>query len=898
MTKFIKVSILYILIFLPSFIYCQQSAVYVEWNDVNPNGIIEISNGTLKKISISEGVGKVKGNFFSFANSKRNCRIMLEITDANLNAGSNPTIVHIKTQKKPFSFFLRDIDKKYPVYIPDYNVVVTTSDDERSFQDIAKTITNQNLQTNLTRINNEPEESFKSASLQTRNQAVPTMLGLSRDMRKFEMRDNITNPESEMHVIKPINAGSGLNYSNFHNVEYAYIMGRGQGVTNDLERKLEENVLPILKSQFVDGGIKYVSTSFVSLEKSKFDAENLKGTDFLIADGHSAGNMFTNKQKTEFEEKLKSSVNFEETVLYHRTIASNISSVPRYAWFKTLRPGSWWSAGIEYFFNRETGFSFYDDKRIFCVSKLDGKPLQDEEIAVLIQPGQKIVFEFYLPHQPISKERADELSKQSFDIRYIESKKFWHDRLAKAANVQLPEERITNMIKAGLLHIEQNTYGKEPNGTLTPTIGIYSPIGTESAPIIQFYNSMGMHDEARRSLMFFLDKQHDDGLMQNFGGYMVETGAVLWSIGEYFRYTKDADWIRSIQSKLLKSCDFLLNWRNRNKKPELKGKGFGMIDGKVADPEDHFHQYMLNAYAYIGIKRIAEVLENIAPEESQRLLKEAHEWREDIRESLFQNMANSPVVPLGDGTWVSTVPPWTELIGLRALHIIPETFFSHGTVTVSDVPLGPLYLTFCEVLDPQDPASKMMLHYTSELFLQNNSAFSQPYYSRHNWLQLQLGLVKPFLKTYYNTFSALADRNTYTFWEHVYKLTANKTHEEGWFLMETRWMLYREDGERLILLSGIPRKWMEDGKAIELDNVASYFGPMSLKITSNLKEKYIEASIICNSEYKPNEVSIRIPHPQYKKAIQINGGNYDEENEIITISNFTGEATIKVLFPD
>ena len=39
----------------------------------------------------------------------------------------------------------------------------------------------------------------------------------------------------------------------------------------------------------------------------------------------------------------------------------------------------------------------------------------------------------------------------------------------------------------------------------------------------------------------------------------------------------------------------------------------------------------------------------------------------------------------------------------------------------------------------------------------------------------------------------------------------NKTHEEGWFLMQTRWMLYLEDGDRLRLLPGIPRRWLAAG---------------------------------------------------------------------------------------
>jgi len=147
-----------------------------------------------------------------------------------------------------------------------------------------------------------------------------------------------------------------------------------------------------------------------------------------------------------------------------------------------------------------------------------------------------------VPHAPISNERAVDLSKQSFDSRFDECKRFWKEKLDNAAQISVPEPRINEMIHAGLLQLDMITYGMDPDGTLAPTIGIYSPIGTESSPIIQFYNSMGLPDIAAGLLMFFLEKQHDDGMIQNFGGYMVETGAALWSMGEYYRYTRDKEW--------------------------------------------------------------------------------------------------------------------------------------------------------------------------------------------------------------------------------------------------------------------------------------------------------------------------------------------------------------------
>ncbi|RYZ84688.1 MAG: hypothetical protein EOO68_31225 [Moraxellaceae bacterium] len=176
-----------------------------------------------------------------------------------------------------------------------------------------------------------------------------------------------------------------------------------------------------------------------------------------------------------------------------------------------------------------------------------------------------------------------------------------------------------------------------------------------------------------------------------------------------------------------------------------------------------------------------------------------------------------------------------------------------------------MHLIFCEVLDPHEPAAKALLNYHSELFYQENSAFSQPYYSRHNWMQAKLGMTKPFLSTYYHTFAAHADRETYTFWEHLFKVSPHKTHEEAWFLMETRWMLYLEEGTTLKLFNTVPRHWLEQGKNITLNNVRSYFGPITAIVTSEVDKGYITATVSCPDPRKPKEVLIRIPHPAGKK---------------------------------
>ena len=52
--------------------------------------------------------------------------------------------------------------------------------------------------------------------------------------------------------------------------------------------------------------------------------------------------------------------------------------------------------------------------------------------------------------------------------------------------------------------------------------------------------------------------------------------------------------------------------------------------------------------------------------------------------------------------------------------------------------------------------------------------------------------------------------------------------------MQTRWMLWMEEGATLRLLPAVPRAWLQHGQRIELNRVASYFGPFSLTVDSQL----------------------------------------------------------------
>ncbi|MHB0998626.1 MAG: glucosidase family protein [Armatimonadota bacterium] len=874
-----------------------MQTVAVEWKCGQPQGDVDIANGRLESISIIKGKGTVDGANFTFDDEGAS-RLLIKISDEKISYGANPTFVSLRTQNHPFTFLLRDINSKCPVYIPDYSVVVTDADDNRSYNEIEKQITSMGLQTGLQQIESEPEESWEDAEANTRSLRGPIWLGLSRDMRIFQVT---YNSGEQYHSIQPKNHGHDVLYPDTTvPIHYKYTFGKGVGCSENITRRLEDGIFPILRGDVVDGGIVYDYTTFTSLEKSPLTAETLRGTHFLVADKHGHGNMMTEDQQKRYEELLPAEINRdEETVLYTRVQAFNQDSVPRYAWFKVPVPYLYYeipAPGGKYEYDGESGFAMFETGKVYAAVKLNGKPFPKEEVAVLVMPGEKVDFEFCIPHQPISIERAADLISQDFDARHTECRLFWEKKLESAARIKVPEKRIEEMITAGMFHLDLVAYGLEPDGPLAPTIGVYCPIGSESSPIVQSIDWFGWHKVAERSLDYFIEKQHDDGFIQNFGGYMLETGPALWSMGEHFRYTRDIEWVKRIAPKLIKASDFLIRWRELNLREDLRGCGYGMIEGKVADPEDPFRAFMLNGYAYLGMSRVAEMLADIDPDQSARIAKEAEGLKADIRTALTECIAKSPVVPLGDGTWCPSVPPWAEGRGPVGLLTDEYKWFTHGGFVTRDSLLGPHYLAIQEVLEPNELPMTWILTYHNEIMHVRNVALSQPYYSCHPFSHIKRGEVKAFLKAYYNGFSGLADRETYSFWEHYMFCSPHKTHEEGWFLMQTRWMLYMEEGSTLKMLPAIPRAWMEHGKSIEIRDAATYFGCVTLKVDSEVGNNRITAKFACSTDRKPARVEIRLPHPQGRKAVRVSGGTYDAATESVVIEPFTGTADIVVEF--
>jgi hypothetical protein len=822
------------------------------------------------------------------AGTIRDGRLTLTLHDVKPGPLSPASLVSLCWSDAAFSFFPHEVSRVHPILIPAYGAAVTTSDDDRGYEQILRDVQARGDLSSLQRIEQEPEESFDAAAAATISLQVPTWLVAPRDIRLFQVRPF----ERWTLQIVPRSWGQFVKVRGNENYEVNLAFGRNLGAVNRHTRAIEDGCLPILHGCYEDGDVAYRYVAFATMERGPVKAGRIRGTHYAVAHKHGSGSMMTPQQEQDLAALWDQETDeaHPTTLLALRITAINRGRQPQHAMFRMPQ------LRREALVVDERGLCRRDDGKVYAHIQLAGAPMTQPEATMLLQPGGNVDCVMYVSHQFLDASRAEAMGKLRFEEKLEECRSYWRSRVESTASVRVPERRVDQMVRAGLLHLDLITFGREPSGPLAPGIGTYSPIGSESAPIMQFYDSMGWHDEAARCIDFFLERQHDNGFIQNFGGYMLETGPALWTIGEHWRYTRDAKWARRVAAKVRKSCRFLLDWRKRNLRDDLRGRGYGLIEGQVADPVDHYRQFMLNGLSVLGLRSAAQVLAVSDANEARRLRREADRWAQDIRTAVAEGMARAPVMPLGDGTWAPTVPPWAEMDGASWQYVQPTPAWTHGGFTCRDSLIGPLYLLLAGVVDPRELWGQWLLQTHAAYATLRNAGPSQPYYCRHDWGHLVRGEVKPYLKTFYNQFAALADRETYSFFEHYYGVSSHKTHEEGWFLMQVRWMLWREDGDTLRLLSMVPRAWLREGP-IELRGVATYFGKLDLTVEPDWNRGSggrVRAQMKVHSPRELKRVLLRVPHPDGATARAWEGGRYDAASESVEVAIKGGKGAVEL----
>jgi hypothetical protein len=118
-----------------------------------------------------------------------------------------------------------------------------------------------------------------------------------------------------------------------------------------------------------------------------------------------------------------------------------------------------------------------------------------------------------------------------------------------------------------------------------------------------------------------------------------------------------------------------------------------------------------------------------------------------------------------------------------------------------------------------------------------------------------------------------------------------------------RQTLLFEEGRVIYLLVGVPRRWLEAGKEIQVKNGVTAFSRLNLRVRSEADQGRIECDLNI-SELQPGgaeSVFLRLPHPERRamQGVTWNGKSwpqFDVQNEIIQLKAVPGRHELVVTY--
>jgi len=545
-------------------------------------------------------------------------------------------------------------------------------------------------------------------------------------------------------------------------------------------------------------------------------------------------------------------------------------------------------------------------------------------------PGESHTLHAMVPSVTLAGEaEVESLRKRDFMEDAARICDFWTERTAAGTQIETPEPWLNDFYRAHVRHLLINCQGEVDSGRLHAHVGsfYYGDFPNEAIMMISDLDRRGYADVARRCLDSYLDAQGTVPLPGNFagaegmfygsgghemGGYNKSHGYVCWGMAEHWWYTRDREWMARAAPRLVAACEWIIRERQATQKMksgDVRPIEYGFLPaGGLEDVQDYWYWLATNAATAWGFEALAAALADYGHPEAERLMREAHAYRQDVMQGLTESRIRTPVVRLRDGTYVPKYPSHLHLRG-RALGWIRETLE------------GPMFLLYYGLIPPDAPEATWILKdYEDNLYISDRYGYSIPVFDRfwfsRGGFSMQANLldgpppylwrdeVKHYLRAYFNAFASAfypdvrmcnehsAPELGYPAGDHF------KTSDEAQSTFWLRLMFVREDGPDLYLGQAIPRYWLADGQMSAIRRAATHFGPLSLTLKSRAGAGEIEASLTPPTRTPPKRIFLRLRHPDTKpiRGVTVNGQpwtGFDPQKEWIELpGTLDGEQTI------
>lgn len=570
---------------------------------------------------------------------------------------------------------------------------------------------------------------------------------------------------------------------------------------------------------------------------------------------------------------------------------------------------------------------------------------------VELLPGQTkaVTLKLSTNKQGLNATEQEELRRLDFftglDRRELDLERI----LSSGTRISVPEPAVNNICRAQLLYNQAHIVQAADKDYFMPVdsfVGVWPWSHMKQMVAMDEY---GYHEDVRKTLTYFLHLQgkrppnnmnvtsyagvfpssttfeesgwEDDpestiygriaqemrGKVEEFPNWANNTGCILYAFGQHYFYTGDKQWLETVAPALLKACGWIIDQRQQTKKTDAQGQkvlAYGLLpvgqayDATKGQTESNYFCFT-DGLTYKGLKRAAEAFAAIHHPDGQRLLKEAASYRDDILEVMRRTRRTD-----------QSLPAYPE-----QLHG-PDGWASWGSGAIALIDAG--------LLDPQDPAFVQTENYMKKHFNQgvlgltgrcrseNAAIRGSSYYVVqsdyiYHYAWVLRGEVEKALLTFYSALGLGVDKQTLCAVERILlydrryaPYCVNTPHGAELCTMIRRTLLIETDAI-LSVLPVAPRRWLEAGKTIEVQDAPTYFGKMGLKVESQVDQQTIVAELVLQIDRKDQlrKIRLRLPHPtkQPMQRVTLNGAawkSFNVEDEIVELQPGEGRHHIVV----
>lgn len=471
----------------------------------------------------------------------------------------------------------------------------------------------------------------------------------------------------------------------------------------------------------------------------------------------------------------------------------------------------------------------------------------------------------------------------------------WSDLLSQGTQIHVPEPLVNDAWRTCLL----GQYTLLADDQMRYSAGnqyatIYIAEGSDAVRSLLLY---GRADTAKRCILPLL-KHTRKGLEFH------QAGLKLQLLAQYYALTRDKSFLEETRPYWNKELNLILTGRDPS-------TGLFPRERYCGDVETPVLSLNSNANCWRALHDFARVLDSLGDHDrSQLLLTESARFRRAI------------IAAVDNATRTDVKPPFIPIAlsgEEQPYDLIPDS--GMGGYYNLMIP----YVLGSGVFDADSPYATDIVSYLRNhgglcagltRTCSRNTSYPVPgpvnindlYGLRYFLTTLQRDDVDHALCTFYAKLALALTRDTFIGCEasalypndpfgREMSLPPNSASNAN-FLTQLRYLLVQDwEGEysTLNLLFATPTQWLADGKEISITNAPTAFGPLSLRVTSHLAKKHLDATLTLPTPAVPHAfLRLRLPDHHMVLTATANNRPIPVSNNTLNLSSLTGQLHLRI----